>query len=46
MGLILLIGLVVKNGIVLLDYAERERERGVPAREAVADAAACGCARS
>lgn len=39
MGLVLLIGLVVKNGIVLLDYAERERERGVPARHAVYDAA-------
>jgi CzcA family heavy metal efflux pump len=39
MGLVLLIGLVVKNGIVLLDYAERERERGVPAIEAVYDAA-------
>jgi len=39
MGLVLLIGLVVKNGIVLLDYAENERLRGVPAREAVADAA-------
>jgi CzcA family heavy metal efflux pump len=39
MGLVLLIGLVVKNGIVLLDYAERERERGVPARDAVYDAA-------
>jgi CzcA family heavy metal efflux pump len=38
MGLVLLIGLVVKNGIVLLDYAERERERGVPAAEAVYDA--------
>jgi CzcA family heavy metal efflux pump len=38
MGLVLLIGLVVKNGIVLLDYAERERERGVPARVAVYDA--------
>ena len=38
MGLVLLIGLVVKNGIVLLDYAERERERGVPAGEAVYDA--------
>jgi multidrug efflux pump subunit AcrB len=38
MGLVLLIGLVVKNGIVLLDYAERERERGVPAVEAVYDA--------
>jgi multidrug efflux pump subunit AcrB len=39
MGLVLLIGLVVKNGIVLLDYAERERLRGVPVREAVFDAA-------
>jgi multidrug efflux pump subunit AcrB len=38
MGLVLLIGLVVKNGIVLLDYAERERERGVAAAEAVYDA--------
>ena len=39
MGLVLLIGLVVKNGIVLLDYAQRERRRGVPARDAVYDAA-------
>ena len=38
MGLVLLVGLVVKNGIVLLDYAERERLRGVPARDAVYDA--------
>jgi CzcA family heavy metal efflux pump len=39
MGLVLLIGLVVKNGIVLLDYAEHERQRGIAAPEAVADAA-------
>src|SRR6185503_1049135 len=39
MGLVLLIGLVVKNGIVLLDYADHERERRVPAQEAVFDAA-------
>jgi multidrug efflux pump subunit AcrB len=39
MGLVLLIGLVVKNGIVLLDYAERERRRGIAAAEAVYDAA-------
>jgi len=39
MGLVLLIGLVVKNGIVLLDYAERERERGIAPAEAVYDAA-------
>lgn len=38
MGLVLLIGLVVKNGIVLLDYAARERDRGVPASDAVSDA--------
>ena len=46
MGLVLLIGLVVKNGIVLLDYAERERHRGVPAGEAVYDAARIRCGRS
>jgi CzcA family heavy metal efflux pump len=39
MGLVLLIGLVVKNGIVLLDYAERERRRGIAAAQAVYDAA-------
>ena len=39
MGLVLLVGLVVKNGIVLLDYAERERLRGVRAADAVYDAA-------
>ena len=39
MGLVLLIGLVVKNGIVLLDYADRERERGVAALDAVYGAA-------
>lgn len=39
MGLVLLVGLVVKNGIVLLDYAERERLRGIPVAEAVYDAA-------
>jgi CzcA family heavy metal efflux pump len=39
MGLVLLIGLVVKNGIVLLDYADRERERGAAAIDAVYGAA-------
>lgn len=39
MGLILLIGLVVKNGIVLLDYAEHRRAEGVPVNEAVRMAA-------
>jgi multidrug efflux pump subunit AcrB len=39
MGLILLIGLVVKNGIVLLDFAEHRRAEGVPVDEAVRMAA-------
>jgi multidrug efflux pump subunit AcrB len=39
MGLILLVGLVVKNGIVLLDYAHRLRDQGMPLAEAVAAAA-------
>ena len=34
MGLILLIGLVVKNGIVLLDYAHRLRDEGTSFAEA------------
>ena len=36
MGLILLVGLVVKNGIVLLDYAHRLRDEGTPFTEALA----------
>jgi multidrug efflux pump subunit AcrB len=39
MGLILLVGLVVKNGIVLLDFAERRRAEGMPIEEAVLEAA-------
>jgi multidrug efflux pump subunit AcrB len=39
MGLILLVGLVVKNGIVLLDFAEKRREEGLPLDEAVLAAA-------
>jgi CzcA family heavy metal efflux pump len=35
MGLILLVGLVVKNGIVLLDYAHRLRDEGLPFTEAL-----------
>ena len=36
LGLILLIGIVVKNGIVLVDYINLMRERGVPLYEAIA----------
>jgi multidrug efflux pump subunit AcrB len=38
MGLILLVGLVVKNGIVFLDYAHRLHDEGMPFEEAVATA--------
>jgi multidrug efflux pump subunit AcrB len=38
MGLILLVGLVVKNGIMLLDAAERGREQGASLAEAIAAA--------
>jgi multidrug efflux pump subunit AcrB len=39
MGLILLVGLVVKNGIMLIDYAERLRDAGEPIVTAVGHAA-------
>jgi len=34
-GVISLAGIVVNNAIVLLDYAEQQREKGMPRREAV-----------
>jgi CzcA family heavy metal efflux pump len=39
MGLILLVGLIVKNGIVMLDYAHRLQDGGVPLRDALPAAA-------
>jgi CzcA family heavy metal efflux pump len=39
MGLILLVGLVVKNGILLLEYALRGERRGLALEEAIASAA-------
>jgi CzcA family heavy metal efflux pump len=39
MGLIMVIGIVAKNGILLLDADERYRSQGVSAREAMVDAA-------
>jgi CzcA family heavy metal efflux pump len=38
MGIILLVGLVVKNGIMLLDFSERLHERGEPFEVAIAHA--------
>ncbi len=40
MGIILLVGLVVKNGIILLDYANRLRREGVSTEQAVRNACA------
>ena len=39
MGAILLVGLVVKNGILLLDHAMWSEEKGTPLREALVEAA-------
>jgi CzcA family heavy metal efflux pump len=39
MGMILLVGLVVKNGIVLLDFAEMRRAEGLPVHDAIIAAA-------
>jgi HAE1 family hydrophobic/amphiphilic exporter-1 len=38
-GLIMLVGIVVKNAIVLIDRVNRLREEGVPKREAIAQGA-------
>jgi HAE1 family hydrophobic/amphiphilic exporter-1 len=38
MGLIILIGVVVNNGIVLIDYINKLRERGKPIIEAIVEA--------
>jgi multidrug efflux pump subunit AcrB len=40
MGLILLIGLIVKNGIILIDYADRLDEEGLDHKEALVQAGA------
>ena len=38
-GLVVLVGLVVNNGIVLVDYTNRLRNRGFPVKQACLDAA-------
>lgn len=37
-GIILLVGIVVNNGIILVDFINQERKRGVPKAEAVVNA--------
>jgi multidrug efflux pump subunit AcrB len=39
LGLVMLTGLVAKNGILLIELAEKAVRRGVPRREAIGDAA-------
>ena len=39
-GMIMLIGLVTKNGILIVEFANQKREHGLPKMEAVVDAAA------
>ncbi len=38
MGLVSLAGIVVRNGIILIEFIEQARERGLPLYEAVAEA--------
>lgn len=38
-GLVVLVGLVVNNGIVLVDYTNRLKNRGLPVKEACVEAA-------
>src|SRR6266568_5174461 len=39
-GMIMLIGLVTKNGILIVEFANKKREHGLPKYEAVVEAAA------
>jgi HAE1 family hydrophobic/amphiphilic exporter-1 len=39
-GFVMLMGLVTKNGILLVDFANRERKRGLPLNEALVSAGA------
>ena len=39
-GIILLVGLVAKNGILIVDFANQLRDKGMPVREAVLQASA------
>ena len=45
-GLVMLVGLITKNGILIVEFANQLRERGKEKVEAVVEAAACACGRS
>ena len=38
-GMIMLIGLVTKNGILIVEFANKKRDQGIPLRQAVIEAA-------
>lgn len=38
-GLVMLIGLIAKNGILLVEFADQQRDAGAPVREAIENAA-------
>ena len=38
LGVVMLVGLVVNNAIVIIDYAEKKRKEGVSPREAIREA--------
>lgn len=45
LGMIMLVGIIVNNGIVLVDYINQRAFGGMDRREAIADAAVTVCAR-
>ena len=45
-GLVTLIGLITKHGILIVEFSNQLRAKGMPMREAVIEAAALGCGRS
>ena len=44
-GLVLLVGIMAKNGILIVEFANQLRDRGMDVREAIEEAVASGCAR-
>ena len=45
MGMVMMVGIVVSNSILIVEFTNRLREEGQPLREAVALACGCDCDR-